>query len=81
MKDKKGVSRRGFLKTAAAIGATLSINSVLDKVHAAEAVLSGKNPANVKSEGMQYRTLGSGKAAMEVSALGFGVHPAYTRGC
>ncbi|MDE6858981.1 MAG: aldo/keto reductase [Duncaniella sp.] len=73
MKEGKGVSRRGFLKTAAAIGAALSINQVLDKVHAAEAVLQGKNPANVKSKGMQYRTLGSGKAAMEVSALGFGV--------
>lgn len=73
MKEVNGVSRRGFLKTAAAIGAALSINPVLDKVNAAEAALSGKNPANVKSEGMQYRVLGSGKAAMEVSALGFGV--------
>ncbi|MDE6096402.1 MAG: aldo/keto reductase, partial [Muribaculaceae bacterium] len=73
MKEGKGISRRGFLKTAAAIGAALSINPVLDKVHAAEAVMSGNNPTNIKSEGMQYRTLGSGKAAMEVSALGFGV--------
>lgn len=73
MKEEKGISRRGFLKTAAAIGAALSINPVLDKVHAAEAVMSGNNPTNIKSEGMQYRTLGSGKAAMEVSALGFGV--------
>ncbi|MDE7111234.1 MAG: aldo/keto reductase [Muribaculaceae bacterium] len=73
MKEEKGVSRRGFLKTAAAFGAALSINPVLEKIHATEALLSGKKPAYTKTEGMQYRTLGSGKAAMEVSALGFGV--------
>lgn len=73
MNEEKVVSRRGFLKTAATIGAALSISPVLDKVHAAEAVLSGKNTASVKSDGMQYRTLGAGNAAMEVSALGFGV--------
>ena len=73
MKEEKGVSRRGFLKTAAAIGAALSINPVLDKVHAAEAVLSGKDSTKLKSGSMQYRTLGSGNAAMKVSALGFGV--------
>ena len=73
MKEEKGISRRGFLKTAAAIGAALSINPVLDKIHAAETAMSGNNPANVKTEGMQYRILGSGETAMEVSALGFGV--------
>ncbi|TFU94308.1 twin-arginine translocation signal domain-containing protein [Barnesiella sp. WM24] len=73
MKEEKGVSRRGFLKTAAVIGAALSINPVLDKVHAAEAVLSGKDSTKLKSGNMQYRTLGSGNAAMKVSALGFGV--------
>lgn len=53
MKEEKGVSRRAFLKTAAAIGAALSINPVLDKIHATEVVMSGNNTANVKSEGIQ----------------------------
>lgn len=72
MKENKSISRRGFLKTAAAIGAALTITPTLNKVQAAEAVLTGKNGATVKRNGMEYRTLGSGKAAMEVSALGFG---------
>lgn len=72
MKEDKSISRRGFLKTAAAIGAALTIAPTLNKVQSAEAVLTGKNGAVVKKDGMEYRTLGSGKAAMEVSALGFG---------
>lgn len=72
MKEDKSISRRGFLKTAAAIGAALTITPTLNKVQAAEAVVTGKNGAVVKKDGMEYRTLGSGKAAMEVSALGFG---------
>lgn len=72
MKVDKSLSRRGFLKTAAAMGAALAITPTLNKVQAAEAVLTGKNGTAVKKEGMEYRTLGSGKAAMEVSALGFG---------
>lgn len=72
MKEDKSISRRGFLKTAAAFGAALTITPTLNKVQAAEAVLTGKNGATVKKNGMEYRILGSGKAAMEVSALGFG---------
>lgn len=72
MKEDKSISRRGFLKTAAAIGAALTITPTLNKVQAAEAVLTSKNGSVVKKDGMEYRTLGSGKAAMEVSALGFG---------
>lgn len=72
MEEDKSISRRGFLKTAAAIGASLSITSTLNKVQAAEAILTGKNGPVAKKDGMEYRTLGSGKAAMEVSALGFG---------
>lgn len=72
MKENKSISRRGFLKTAAAVGAALTITPALNKVQAAEAVLTGKNGATVKKDGMEYRILGSGKAAMEVSALGFG---------
>ncbi len=72
MKEDKSISRRGFLKTAAAIGAAFTITPTLEKVQAAEAVLNAKNGATVKKNGIAYRTLGSGKAAMEVSALGFG---------
>lgn len=72
MKHDKSISRRGFLKTAAAIGAALSVSPALDRIQAAESVLSGKNGTIFKKDGMEYRTLGSGRAAMQVSALGFG---------
>lgn len=72
MKEDKSISRRGFLKTAAAIGAALTFTPAFNKVEAAEAVLTRKNGTIVKKNGMEYRILGSGKAAMEVSALGFG---------
>ena len=72
MKEDRSISRRCFLKTAAAIGAALTITPTLEKVQATEAVLNAKNGTTVKKNGIVYRTLGSGKAAMEVSALGFG---------
>lgn len=72
MKDKKAMGRRGFLKTAAAIGAALTIAPALDKAKAAEAAIAGSNGVRTHKNGMEYRTLGSGAAAMDVSALGFG---------
>lgn len=48
MIDYKSISRRGFLKTTAAIEAALTISPTLNKVQAAEAVLSGKNGSIVK---------------------------------
>ncbi|MCM1068045.1 MAG: aldo/keto reductase [Muribaculaceae bacterium] len=71
MNDDKGISRRGFLKVAAAVGAAFAIEPALSKVQAAERFISA--PAPAKNHEMQYRTLGSGDAAMEVSAIGFGV--------
>ena len=68
----KVLSRRGFLKTTAAIATVLSIDPVVNKASAAEAALTSNSNRPVRKDGMQYRTLGSGKAAMEVSALGFG---------
>ncbi|MDE6795502.1 MAG: aldo/keto reductase [Muribaculaceae bacterium] len=65
-------SRRGFLKTMAAVGAALTLNPTINKVSAANTVLNGSNDSVVKKDGMEYRVLGSGKAAMEVSALGLG---------
>ena len=76
--DKKGnISRRGFLKTAAAMGAALAVSPTLDKVQAATRVASGSNSTpegGAKAATItEHRTLGTGKAAFEVSALGFGV--------
>lgn len=72
MRDDKTISRRGFLKTAAAFGAALTIAPTLDKVSAAVSSQSARDEATVRKNGMEYRTLGSGRAAMEVSALGLG---------
>ena len=75
MKEKKeSISRRGFLKTAALAGAALTLPTGLDKVLAAEpkpAGTSGNN--NDVAHITEHRTLGTGTAAFEVSALGFGV--------
>lgn len=75
MEEGKGISRRGFLKTAAAVGAALAVNPAYEKVMAATTAGAGKNTS--ADAGMAavtaHRTLGAGNAAFEVSALGFGV--------
>lgn len=73
MNSNKEISRRGFLKTAAVLGAALTIQPAINKVQAANAVLGGTSASSTKNKDMQYRTLGTGSAAFEVSALGFGV--------
>lgn len=73
MNSNKEISRRGFLKTATALGAALTIQPAINKVQAATAVLGGTSASPMKNKYMQYRTLGTGSAAFEVSALGFGV--------
>lgn len=72
MKEDKSFSRRGFLKAAATIGAALTIAPTLNKLKAAETTLNRQNGSVIKKDGMEQRILGSDKAAMEVSALGFG---------
>lgn len=70
--ENKNFSRRGFLKTIGLAGAALAIEPTFNKVKAAEAVVDGSVPQ--KSSGLlSHRTLGTGKAAFNVSALGFGV--------
>lgn len=69
--NDKGISRRGFLKVATALGAALAIEPTINKVQAAKRIITGNDL--VKNPDMQYRTLGTGSASMEVSALGFGV--------
>ena len=71
--NEKNISRRGFLKTAAAIGTALAVEPMLEKVQAANRLVAKDNyRVSTQHEGMQYRTLGSGSASMTVSALGFG---------
>lgn len=66
--EDMALSRRGFLKAAAMVGAALTVQPVVDKVEAA-----GRAVATPKeSDGMPLRTLGSGRAAFTVSALGLG---------
>lgn len=72
MNKNKLISRRSFLKTAFAVGATLGVNTAMGKMHAAENILSRENGKKPTHDGMEYRVLGSGSAALEVSALGFG---------
>lgn len=72
MKEEHALSRRGFLKRAAMIGAALTVAPTFNKVKAVESALNGSNGAITRKDGIEYRTLGSGNAAMEVSALGLG---------
>ena len=73
MSGNNDMGRRSFLKAAAAIGAALAINPTLHKVNAATNALNRASGSPVKNPSMQYRTLGIGDAALEVSALGFGL--------
>ena len=73
MKEKEKFSRRGFLKTAAVMGATLTVSPALDKVQAVTHTVS--NNKNILTDSARaaaitaHRTLGTGKAAFDVSAL------------
>lgn len=73
-KQENGVSRRSFIKSAALMGAALTMPVSLNKALATE---TEKKPAaqtnNNIPKSINHRVLGKGKAAMEVSALGFGV--------
>lgn len=73
----KNLTRRGFLKTAAAVGAALAVSPALDKVQAATRMTTGNKAAPgdavLAATVNAHRTLGTGKTAFEVSALGFGV--------
>ena len=72
--NKMNISRRGFLKTAALAGAALTMPTGLDKVFAAETKQTAASDNNSDVAHITgHRILGKGKAAFEVSALGFGV--------
>jgi len=67
------ISRRGFLKLAAATGAAMCVEPALSRVSAAERMLPGREYSeNNKAMAHGKRTLGSGQAALTVSAMGYG---------
>ena len=72
MTGKTQISRRGFLKTAMAFGAAMAMSPGVERIQAAAKTLPAENRLRREKDGMEYRTLGSGKAALEVSAIGFG---------
>ena len=72
------MSRRSFLKQTVLAGTAICVTPTLEKVTAAERAIAGKSstsvttfPASMAAVRMQ-RTLGSGKAAFTVSAMGYG---------
>lgn len=70
----KNISRRGFLKTAAAIGTALTVAPALGKIRVVDNAVNGTSVGGGKAGGgLPHRVLGTGKATFEVSALGFGV--------
>lgn len=72
--NNMNISRRGFLKTAALAGAALTLPAGLDKVFAAEPKQAGTSGNDTDALRItEHRVLGRGAAALEVSALGFGV--------
>lgn len=73
MRDSN-ISRRGFLKLAAATGAAMCVEPALSRVSAAERTLSGReySESDLAAKVLGQRTLGSGKAALTVSAMGYG---------
>lgn len=71
----KDISRRGFLKTLGLAGAALAVEPAYSRVQAAASTALDDTHDNNNGGGstIPHRTLGTGKAAFEVSALGFGV--------
>mgnify|MGYP002546573475 CR=1 FL=1 len=70
--ENKVFSRRGFLKMLGLAGAAMAIGPALNKAQAAASV--ARTPRLLAGNGeLPRRILGSGTAAFEVSALGFGV--------
>ena len=70
------ISRRSFLKATALTGAAICMSSCTDNVTKTNKETNKQTPAKDIPEGVaavrKQRTLGSGKAAFTVSAMGFG---------
>lgn len=75
--ENNEIGRRRFLKRISLAGAAVCLSPTLNRITAAERIASGKTVADkTLSAGAatvgKSRTLGSGNAAMTVSAMGFG---------
>ena len=75
--QENGISRRGFLKRTALVGAAFCMAPAFEKVTAVEKAITGENVttpvSNAEAAALHgFRTLGSGDAAFRVSAMGFG---------
>lgn len=75
---KNDVSRRNFLKNAAMVGAAICAAPALNNVMAGERVLNTQSSRQKSADAdrlflSKRRTIGSGKHALEVSALGLGM--------
>lgn len=70
--ENKQFSRRSFLKTLGLASAAMAIEPTLNKIQAATSMVQ-RLTRNSDNGALPYRTLGTGNAALEVSALGFGV--------
>lgn len=64
-------NRRGFFKTGSALGVSLLATSAFGFSSTTEGAVHAKTQRN-QSAGNDYRTLGSGKNSIKVSALGLG---------
>ena len=72
--NKEGINRRVFLKRTALAGTALAMPSGLSEVFASANKQTKTSGIDVDAAHIKkHRVLGSGKAALEVSALGFGV--------
>ena len=70
---ESNISCRGFLKLAAATGAAICFEPTLSRGSVAERTLTEREYSeNNKAMACGKRTLGSGKAALTVSAMGYG---------
>lgn len=73
-KNQERISRRGFLKRAALVSAALAVPSGVSEVFASETEQVETSDINTDVARIKgRRVLGTGKAALEVSALGFGI--------
>lgn len=73
---KKRINRREFLKITASASAALSLSALLPDSAVRAAGIGAKNGTMIAdrrtNDGMPQRTLGTGRAALTVSAMGFG---------
>lgn len=76
MKKEKEFCRRDFLKTGALMGAGIAVSPMLNHAKAGESVSNtniDRNENSLKPLVNESRTLGSGKHALKVSAMGLGM--------